>query len=305
MERYIEKDEIKRQLSGIMPPVVTPFDETGEIEPKKFRKEIEKMLSFGASGISVGGSTGEGQTLSDLELKQLAEIAVETVNDKAPVIGGIITESTVQAVKKGKILKELGVKALMVTPIHYLFSTGDTGIYQFYSELKKQTEMPIIVYNVVPWNVASPAVLYRMAKEGIIIGVKQSGGDMHALGELLSRAKDLMPIFTAIDDMMLPSFILGSVGAICAINTLLPRTSIRLFEAVRKRNINEALTLHEKIIPIFKASLNEDMPAKIKFLMNNSGWDVGIARHPLSDPLGDKKKMLSDVANDVKHLEES
>jgi 4-hydroxy-tetrahydrodipicolinate synthase len=301
----MEKNEIREHMSGIMPPVVTPFDETGEVESKKFRKEIEKMLSLGVSGISVGGSTGEGQTLSDMELKQLIETAVETVNDKVPIIGGIITESTVQAIKKGQILKKLGVSALMVTPIHYLFSTGDTGIYNFYSELKKQTGMPIIVYNVVPWNVASPAILYRMAKEGIIIGVKQSGGDIHALGELLAQAKDLMPIFTAIDDMMFPSFILGSVGAICAINTLLPRTSIRLFEAVKKGNINEALSLHEKIIPIFKTTLNEDMPAKIKFLMNNSGWDVGLARHPLMEPSGEKKEILSNVAIDVKNLEES
>jgi 4-hydroxy-tetrahydrodipicolinate synthase len=72
--------------------------------------------------------------------------------------------------------------------------------------------MPIIVYNVVPWNVVSVNVLEKLAKERVIVGVKQSGGDIHALGELLIRVR-AVPILTALDDMLYPSFVMGASGS--------------------------------------------------------------------------------------------
>lgn len=295
--------EIKARLSGIIPPLVTPFDEKGEVDYDLFRQEVKRILETGVSGISVGGSTGEGETLSEEELRQLSEIAVKEAKGKTIVIGGIITDSTVQAIRKALVLKQVGVDALMITPPHYLFRSGDEGIYEFYKEIYQATHMPIIVYNVVPWNVAGTNVLRKLGEEGIIVSVKQSGGDIHMLADLLRECKKTMPIITAIDDMLLPSFIMGAAGSICAINTPLPKTSLRLFKAVRDRDIAAAISLHEAILPIVRSILGPDMPARIKFLMNHAGWEVGYARKPLLQPTGEVAADLLMKAKEVSRLE--
>ncbi len=296
-------EEFRSRLSGIIPPLVTPFTEDGEVDYELFRKEMRKMIATGVPGVSVGGSTGEGETLSDDELREMSEIAVKEAKGKVIVIGGIIADSTIQVVRKGLVLKEVGVDGLMITPIHYLFSSGDEGIYAFYKEIFQATEMPIVVYNVVPWHVASPEVLHRLGSEGYITGVKQSGGDIHSLGALLVESRSIMPIITAIDDMLLPSFILGAQGAICAINTLLPKTSLRLLKAVKDRDIETALSLHEAILPICRSILQQDMPSRIKFAMNHAGWEVGYSRKPLLQPTDGVAADLIAKSNKVSMLE--
>jgi len=285
-------------LKGILPPLVTPFREDGEVDYDLFREQVRKIVETGVRGLAVGGSTGEGHTLTDEELGELISNARSVVGRNFPLIAGIITESSYQAVRRGRIAKNAGADALMVTPIHYLFNSGDQGNYEFFREVHKGTGMPVVVYNVVGWNVVSVGVMERLAEEGEIAAVKQSGGDIHGLGELLIRVRGI-PIYTAIDDMMFPSFLMGASGAICAVNTLLPKTSVRLFRAVESGDLREARELHQALLPIVReVVLKPDMPSRIKAVMNRAGWKVGYARRPLLPP-----EETEGVARKVRELE--
>lgn len=290
-------------LEGIIPPLVTPFGDNGEIQFDLFRKEVDTMIKTGVTGVSVGGSTGEGETLLDDELAELCRIAKEEAGNGFPVVGGIIADSTFQAIRKGKVLEMAGADALMVTPVHYLFNGGDEGNYIFYKEIHEAVDLPIIVYNVVKWNIPSTESLVRMLENGIIYGVKQSGGDIHSLGDLLSRTRGRFPIYTAIDDMMFPSFIMGAIGSICAINTLMPKTSVKLFKAVSEGDLISALKLHEAIIPFTRKILKPDMPARVKFVMNKNGWKVGYARRPLVEPVNETASELNALFTELSRVE--
>ena len=293
-----------KHLQGIIPPVVTPFY-NDEVDYGAFREELHRYISMDVNGIAIGGSTGEGYALTDDELKRLTEIALEVKRNNFLVIVGIIADSTYQVIRKALMIKDLNVDALMITPPHYLFNAGDESNYLFYKRIHERTRMPIIIYNVIPWNTVSINVIRKLAEENVIIGVKQSGGDIHALSELLIDTK--VPVLTALDDMLLPSFILGASGSIAAINTLLPRTSIKLLNAVKAGNYDEARRLHEKILPIARVVIQQpDMPTRIKYVMNNTGWRVGYPREPLPQfPSQDTIDKLMHVVHQVKELENS
>ncbi|WP_291765307.1 dihydrodipicolinate synthase family protein [Caldivirga sp. UBA161] len=291
-----------QRLQGIIPPVVTPFY-NDDVDYDAFREELHRYINMNVNGVAIGGSTGEGYALTDDELRRLTEIALEIKKNNFLVIVGIITDSTYQAIRRALMVKDLNVDALMITPPHYLFNAGDESSYLFYKRLHERTGMPIIIYNVIPWNTVSTSIIRKLAEEGIIVGVKQSGGDIHALSELLINTK--IPILTALDDMLFPSFTLGASGSIAAVNTLLPRTSIRLFNAVKAGNYEEARRLHEEILPIVRIVIQQpDMPTRIKYVMNNIGWKVGYAREPLPQfPSQDTAGKLMEVAYKVKELE--
>ena len=85
-------------LMGIIPPMTTPFNGDGSIDTGAFRAEVRYLVETGVHGLAVGGSTGEGHTLTDDETAALAEIATSEADGNVPIVAGIIVNSTRQAV---------------------------------------------------------------------------------------------------------------------------------------------------------------------------------------------------------------
>ena len=137
-------------LWGIIPPVPTPFTVEGLVDEGAFRGVVRFFLGQGVHGLTVGGSTGEGHALSTEELRRLVETAVEEVAGRVPVIAGIIVDSTRQAVERGRALAHLGVAALMVTPVHYLFRPTDDAMVAQFQAIAQYTGQPLLIYKVVP-----------------------------------------------------------------------------------------------------------------------------------------------------------
>ena len=108
-----------KKYEGIIPPIVTPFDEAGEINESCLRREMELCMEAGAHGLSVGGSTGEGPTLHDDELCRMLEIGREFVGPEQTLVGGVMRMSTRDAVATGLRAREAGADAIMVTPTAY------------------------------------------------------------------------------------------------------------------------------------------------------------------------------------------
>ena len=269
-------------LHGIIPPLATPFTPDQELDEDALRQEVRFMLEAGVHGLTIGGSTGEGHTLSIEESCRLAEITRAEVRVRVPVISGIIRDSTREVIRYGRALREVGVDALQITPVHYLFNPGEEGTLAYYREIGEAVQLPIVVYNVVPWNTIQPSTLLRLAEQEWIIGVKQSGGDIHKLADLLCASPNgRLRILTAIDALLYPSFLLGAHGAIAGILTIVPRLCVELWEACQRGDHAAARRLHERILPIWRAVEAPDMTARIKAAIELQGRRVGPARHPL------------------------
>ncbi|MDF2782155.1 MAG: dihydrodipicolinate synthase family protein, partial [Geminicoccaceae bacterium] len=167
------------QLFGIVPPMTTPFDDAGELDEAAVRAQVRWLLDAGVHGLAAGGSTGEGHTLDQDELRRLVGAVAEEAAGRVPVIAGIIVDSTRDAIRRGRAVEGLGVAALQVTPVHYLFRPDDAAMLEHFRVIAEATGLPIIIYNVVPWSYLSPALLCRiMAEVSGVIGVKQSAGDL-------------------------------------------------------------------------------------------------------------------------------
>ena len=144
-------------IYGIVPPLVTPFDEREELDEAALRAEVRHLIErVGVHGLAVGGSTGEGHTLSTDELRRIVGAAAEEARGRVPVIAGIIVDSTRQAVERGRAVADLGVAALQVTPVHYLFRPSDEMMVRHFAAIAEQVGLPVIIYNVVPWTYCSP-----------------------------------------------------------------------------------------------------------------------------------------------------
>jgi 4-hydroxy-tetrahydrodipicolinate synthase len=141
-----------QEMFGIIPPMTTPFDADGEIDEAAVRAQVCWLLDRGVHGLAAGGSTGEGHTLDPDELRRLVATVVEAADGRVPVIAGIIVDSTRDAIRRGNALGGLGVAALQVTPVHYLFHPDDDAMLAHFRAICEATGQKVIIYNVVPWS---------------------------------------------------------------------------------------------------------------------------------------------------------
>ena len=273
------------ELSGVIPPMTTPFTEQGELNLAAVKTQIDWLVDCGVSGIAVGGSTGEGHTLQADEFKALIEAAMSAADGRIAVIAGIITDSTRESVRRGQMIRDSGVAALQVTPVHYVFKPEDDDTVAHFSTLTGETGMPVIIYNVIPWNYLSPELLVRVMREVPgIIGVKQSAGDMKLFADLMiSAAKDDL-IFSAVDGLLYASYCLGAHGSIAAILSAAPGPSVRLWQATKSGDHATALDLHERLLVLWNAIVGNALPATTKCAQILQGIPAGQPRQPMSMP---------------------
>jgi len=256
--------------------------------------QINWLIDNGAAAVAVGGSTGEGQTLDAAETRDLVSAAQEAAAGRVPVIAGIICDSTREAVRRGKVLGDLEVAALQVTPVHYLFRPDDDAMVGHFRALAGETGQKIIIYNVVPWTYLSPALLIRIMSEvPDVIGVKQSAGDLKQLADLMVANLPGKLIFSAVDALLYPSYMLGAHGSIAAILAAAPGPSVRLWDAVRAGDQARALELHEKLLHLWNALMPHDnLPAATKYAQHLQAVPSGLPRAPMPSASADQQAAI-------------
>ena len=281
------------KLKGIIAPFTTPFSESGEINFDLVKPQVDWLIENGVHGLAAGGSTGEGHTLERVEYKILMEKTSEAIDNRVPLVAGIIANSTAEVIARGKSVKHLGVAALQITPPNYLFKPDDDAMVKHFREIHSACGIPILIYNVVPWCYLSPELLLRIMDEVKgVLGVKQSAGDMKLFANLVRQAKPENQIFSAVDAMLYSSYTLGAPGSIAAILTAAPGPSVRLWNAVIDKDWDTALDLHERLMPLWDAIGVDNMPSLCKYAQQLQGLDAGVARRPTSPATEEQQQLV-------------
>jgi len=287
-------------LKGIIPPLVTPFTASGEIDEKALRGQIKFMLDEGVHGVCVGGSTGEGYTLNQEDLVRLMDITSSEIGGQVPVVAGIIANSTHEAVSKAKALARFKPAALQVTPTYYIFKPNEDENVAYFREITTSVDIPVLIYNVIRWNILSADSLVRIMTEVPgVAGVKQSAGEIKLLADLLLRAPKGKLILTAQDALLYPTFMIGAHGSIAAIPAATPRSALALWHACQAGDHKTARALHDKILPFWNSILGDNMPACAKYALSLQNCPVGHVRKPMNEATPKQRERIETTLKDL------
>ena len=280
-----------RPLSGVLVPLTTPFLNDDDIDEGAFVAQLEWMLVQGVHGVVVGGSTGEGYALDDDELVRLVELATKTVNNKVPVVAGIIADSTRSAVRRASRLANYDLAAIQVAPPHYIFAPDETGFLNFYRDVAKASAYPIVIYNVISWARISPALAHDiMQAVPNVIAIKQSGTDFQIYADLV-RSVGSERVFAANDGALMSCYDLGAAGSIAAIATAAPKANVMLWNAVRSGLRKDAIALHDRLLDLWTALAGANLPARVKAAQALQGIPAGLPRQPMTG-IDDRERAL-------------
>ena len=265
----------KPLFTGVCTALVTPFRD-GRVDEAALERLVCRQLDAGVTALCACGTTGEASTLNDDEWTQTLRRVIALSRGRAVVVAGTGSNDLRRTLSRARIAERLGADAqLVVTP--YYNKTTQQGLVDYYTRLAAYTALPMILYNV-PGRTGldmQPGTAARLADVPGIIGVKEAGGSLNRIAELLSLCP--LPVYCGSDEWNAPALRLGAAGVISVVANLLPRETLRLCAAA----LDEADALQASMQPLIRALFSETNPAPVKAALHL----LGLCRPDLRLPL--------------------
>ena len=271
------------KLHGIYAPIATPFA-GGEIAYDKLEKNLEFWLGSDLEGIVVMGSNGEFVLLSPQEKEELMRFVCARAKGKKPVIAGTGAESTAETIRLNRQAAEAGADAvLVVTPNYYKGEMTDPVLARFYTDVADASPLPVILYNM-PRNAGiniSAKLAVELAKHPNIIGIKDSGGNIVQIADMIRNAPEGFSVFAGSASYLYTSLALGATGGTLALANIFPNECARLQTLFDAGKIREARDLQMKLIDSNNAVTARWGIPGLKAAMEMIGLYGGDPRPPL------------------------
>ena len=277
-------------LSGVFAPIPTPFDDRDRVDTARLRAALTKWMKRPLNGVVVLGSNGEAVLMDDFESDQVIVAAREAVPREKRFIVGTGRESTQAAIKASKRAAEHGADAVLVrTPGFFKTQMTNDAFVRHYTAVADASPVPVLLYNFTALTGVNllPAAVARLATHPNIIGMKESGGDIAQVADLVSSTPAGFNVLAGAAATFYPALCVGAVGGILALGCAAPDACVRLFELTRAGRHDEAKTLQRELVPIARLlGATHGVPG-LKAALNLLGYDVGIPRPPLA-PVGEQ-----------------
>jgi 4-hydroxy-tetrahydrodipicolinate synthase len=202
-------------------------------------------------------------------------------------------QSTRDAIQRTKRLKGLNIAALQVTPVHYLFKPDANATIEHFREIHAETGIPILIYNVIPWNYLSVDLMLRIMDEVPgVVGMKQSGGDLKSVSDLILRSKPENLVLSGVDALLYPGFALGMHGAISALTSAVPGPVVKLYEATKRGDHETAREIHFKLNALWNTFNHDNLPSCVKYVQHLQGLTMFESRRPMMAVTDEQKRVI-------------
>jgi 4-hydroxy-2-oxoglutarate aldolase len=294
-------------LRGILIPFTTPFDENSELDLRGLGSNLEKWSAAGVSGFVALGSTGERVHLTERECLQVIETARSGVPASLPLIVGAGQQSTRLTIEEVRRWASAGAGAvLLITPSYYRAEMTQAALKSFYREVADASAVPVLLYNIPQLTgiTISPETVAELAEHGNIVGIKDSSGDIVALGETLRLVPEDFSVLTGHGAALLAALGVGAVGAILAVGCFAPRASVELYRAFHAGDYERARGLQRKLALLVRGVMGRHGIGGIKAAMSELGFDGGQVRPPLSMPADGARAEIAGLLKESGLLDE-
>lgn len=271
-------------FEGSYVAIVTPF-KNGKVDAPALRDLIDFHIKNGTHGVVPCGTTGESATLDHAEHEEVIRIAVETCKGRIPVLAGTGSNATHEAVELTQRAQKIGADgALLITP--YYNKPTQEGLFQHFSSVAKETDIPIVLYNVPSRTSINmvPATVAHLSAIKNIVGIKEASGSLVQVSEIIASCGPEFSVISGEDALTWPILAIGGKGAISVTANLVPEKCAKLYEAARVGDMKTANALHYELLRLNDIMFIETNPIPVKAALALMGWIENEFREPLCAP---------------------
>jgi len=253
-------------LTGSIVALVTPMDETGEIDFIALKQLVEFHVKSKTAAIVAMGTTGESATVSVDDHVKVVERIISFAAGRIPVIAGNGANSTSEAIALSKLFTNSGIVAgLNVTP--YYNKPSQEGLYQHFKAIAESSELPQILYNV-PGRTAVdllPETVARLAKIPNIIGIKEATGDLQRLADLKAILPADFALYSGDDETGCDFMLQGGHGVISVTTNVAPAEMATMCEHALAGEKEQAKVIDTQLLPVHQKLFLEANPIPVKW----------------------------------------
>lgn len=268
----------------IITAIITPFDDENHIDFKALEVLTNHLLAHGTDGFVIGGTTGEGATLSNAEKLTLYERFVTIVAGRGPIIANVGTNNTAASIEFGQAVAKIsGIDAILAV-VPYYNKPNQVGIIAHFNALADNIPLPMMVYNI-PGRTsvkANPATILTLAQHPNIVALKQCT-DLADLSEVIEHAPADFMIYTGEDGQALAAKALGATGVVSVTSHLYGDEFAAMYNALERGDIKEAGRLQRYLDPKVATVFSYPSPTPVKAALTAAGFATGGVRLPLVD----------------------
>ncbi|GAB2521837.1 4-hydroxy-tetrahydrodipicolinate synthase [Paramicrobacterium agarici] len=255
----------------VLVALVTPFTADGEVDWPGVEKQIDDVITQGADGIVVTGTTGETSTLTDPEKVRLVEVGKSVANGRAKIITGGGSNETAHAIELYKASERAGADGVMIVTPYYNKPT-QAGILTHFRLIADATDLPVVLYDI-PGRTGVPIAyetLLRAAQHPNIVAVKDAKGNFAEASRVLNQT-DLM-YFSGDDANALPHLAIGATGLIGVTANITARPYRKMVDAVNAGDLATATAAHQSLEPLVRAVMTH-VPGTVsaKYILHGLG----------------------------------
>jgi 4-hydroxy-2-oxoglutarate aldolase len=272
------------KLSGVLAPIPTPFDHNGQLDTGRLQQSLRRWMTSPLHGVVVLGSNGEAALLDEDESDRAVGAAREVVPRDRVLLAGVGRESTAATVHAARRAAALGADAVLVRTPGFFKSQMTADVFvRHYTTVADHTPVPVYLYNftAVTGVDLPPAAVARLALHPNIVGMKESGGDVGRIAELVDRTPADFQVLAGSATTFYPSLVMGAVGGILALSCVVPDACVKLFDLTRQGRHQDARALQRRLVPLGRLLGSVHGVPGLKAALTLLGHDVGSPRPPL------------------------
>lgn len=288
-------------LRGCGTALVTPFKD-GAVDYEAFAALVDRQVAGGVDFLVPLGTTGETPCLTDEEKINLLHITKEHSNG-LPVMAGVGTNSLEQTIVNIRLLEPHGVDYFLVV-VPYYNKPPQEGLYQYFKAVAEAASKPVVLYNVpgrTGTNMTAQTTL-RLAALGNIVAVKEASSNRDQILEIIAGRPDGFSVLSGNDDETFDLMKNGADGIISVASNIVPAMVTELAHDMLEGKENEALAIHEKLMPLFKNCFVESNPIPTKAALSAMGLMHNELRLPLVPAPQSAYELMTETIKDLKLL---
>jgi len=277
---------------GVIPAMTTAFKPDLSVDHAFVAEHARWLVENGCSGIVALGSLGESATLRFDEKIEILKTLVSALDGKAPVVAGIASLSTVEAVDLAKAAEDAGCSGLMVLP-PYVYSSDWREMKSHVQPVVRATKLSCMLYN----NPVSyktdflPPQIKELAEDNPNLqAVKESSADVRRVTALKALCGERLALLVGVDDLIVEGIRAGAVGWVAGLVNAFPRESVGLCHYAMQGEKKKADALYKWFLPLLRMDAAPKFVQLIKLVQQEAGRGSERVRAPRCVLAGAERK---------------
>jgi len=273
-----------KTITGSIVALATPLHEDGKVDYATLRKLVDWHIAEGTDCIGVVGTTGESPTVNIEEHCEIIRVSVEQAKQRVPIMAGCGANSTAEAIELAKFAKQVGADCQLQVVPYYNKPTQEGQYLHFKAIAEAVGDLPCVLYNVPGRTVAdmSHATVLRLAQVPGIVGIKEATGNIERAQWLIKEVPQGFAVYSGDDPTAVALMLCGGQGNISVTANVAPRLMHELCTAALAGNVQQAMALQMKLLPLHKNLFVEANPIPVKWAMARMGLCGPTLRLPMT-----------------------